>query len=408
MSRNARRVLMACYGGGHVHSLIPVARELARDEGISLTVLGFTTARAAFVRAGVPARGYGVIEDYLVQPCPELVPLFIDNASHPDVSAAETFAYFHVGLHDLIQSHGQVEALRLVTERGRVAFQPEATLGRYLEATRPDLVITSTSPRSELAMQRAARSLGIPGLAISDLFLQHESAYLCAEGYAPHITVIAEHVAGFLHQAGCTRSEIHVTGNPAFDSLFTPEARAAGRAIRQRFHLDGQTRLLTWIGTPGEISLRGKAFVDSQAIIAWLEDFCRRHPGHRFAFRPHPNRPLRLPEGIRHGLLLDGEFPIESVIWASDALLLETSTVGLQAALIDRPVITVGADNYPPYEALGLATGVNGLDTLEHALLPPKKPRLDLLGPAGMGDATARVVRLIHRLLGGGTGKEQP
>ncbi len=394
------RILIACYGGGHVQSLIPLARALQAAADVELTVIGFTTARAAFQRAGVEAVGYTVLEPYLLHPCLDLLAPFLPDSGHPDVSEEETRAYFHVGMHDLIEQLGEAEALRRITEQGRVAFQPEATLRRYLEQTAPDLVVTSTSPRSELALQRAARELGITGLAVSDLFLQHEASYLCAPGYAEHISVIAQYVADHLRQAGCDCTQLHVTGNPAFDGLFTEQMRAAGAAIRSELGLAEGERLVTWIGTPQDVSLRGKRFVQNAAVIARLEAFCAANPGHRYAIRPHPNRPFELPDSLCYAHLLGSAYPIEAVLWASDTVLLETSTVGLQAALIGRDVITVAAEDYPPYASLGLATDVPDLEALDAAILARRPPSLQALGPVGLGDAGERVLALIDRLLG--------
>lgn len=400
MSVRPYRVLLACYGGGHVQSLIPVAHALQNDRHIALTVLGFTTARAVFERAGVKAESYTVLEQYLTHSYAKLAEPFVSDLSHPDVKRSESLAYFQVGLHDLIETHGKDEALRLVRRQGRVAFRPEMTFRRYLEATLPDLVITSTSPRSELALQRAARTLGIPGLAISDLFLQHEASYLCDIGYAQHISVIAGYVADFLRDQGCRETKLYVTGNPAFDELFSDSAKIAGKKIQDRFSMGGECRLITWIATPHDVSLRGKPFIPSAKIIEYLESFCDMNPGHKFAIRPHPNRPIELPENCRHGVLLDNAYSIESVLWASDVVSLETSTVGLQAALIGRPVVTINSENYPPYASLGLATDVPNLEALGSVLMNPDRPDLLRLRPAGLGDATTRVLQVIDELLG--------
>lgn len=400
MSDRPYRILLACYGGGHVHSLIPVAGALQNDHQVALTVLGFTTARAAFQRAGVDADSYTVLKRYLTRSCTAIAKPFVSDLSHPDVKPSETLAYFEVGLHDLIETHGRDEALRLVHKQGRVAFCPEKTFRRYLEATRPDLVITSTSPRSELALQRAARALGIPGLAISDLFLQHEASYLCDDRYAQHISVIAGYVADFLRDNGCRQARLYVTGNPAFDELFSAVAERDGQKLRDRFLIRPENRLVTWIATPHDVSLRGKPFIRSAKVIEYLERFCDAHPGYKYAIRPHPNRPIKLPANCRHGVLLDNAFSIESVLWASDVVSLETSTVGLQAALIGRPVITINSENYPPYKALGLATDVPELEAIDGVLLNPDPPDLTRLRPAGMGDATRRVLRVVDELLG--------
>lgn len=400
MMRRRYRVLIACYGGGHVQSLIPLAKVLQQDEEIDLTVVGFTTARRAFARAGVRVNSYSLFETYLIKPCPEQVVQFLPEENHPDVTPAETLAYYHVGYHDLVEQNGLDTALCLMRDKGRAAFTPEATMCRYLDETRPDLVVTSTSPRSELALQRAARSMNITSLAVSDLFLQHESSYICEKTYARHVCVIAEYVADFLRHNGCCEKELHVTGNPAFDYLFTDEARATGNEIRRNLGISNSQRLVTWIGTPGGVSLIGKRFVSNKTVIDKLQDFCEKNPAYVYAIRPHPNRPLELSETLMHGYVLGSTYSIESILWASDAILLETSTVGLQAALIGKPVITVAADNYPPYASLGLATDVSDLCEIDAAILAMTPPDLERLGAVGLGDAAKRILSLIDTLLG--------
>ena len=79
---------------------------------------------------------------------------------------------------------------------------------------------------------------------------------------------------------------------------------------------------------------------------------------------------------------------------------LETSTVGVQAALIGIPVITVAADGYPPYTALGLAVDVPSLACADEALLRARKPDLSRLGAQEPDIATERVTRVIYNLLG--------
>lgn len=399
MSNIHRRVLIACYGGGHVQSLLPIAHALSCDPTIELIVLGFTTARSAFKRAGIKALGYDELECYLEKPCPELVGPFLNDVGHPDISPAETHAYFHVGLHDLIIDYGHERAIEMVREKGRVAFMPIHTFSKYLSAASPDLVITSTSPRSELALQRASRILGIPGLAISDLFLQHEKSYLCDGRYAKDITVIADYISQQLINANCNNTHIHVTGNPAFDSLFSEESRNAGTALRSTFNIGNDERLITWFGTAAEVSLRGKTFLSNRDVIDVLEKYCAAHPGSRYAFRPHPNCKESLPENASFGYLLDGEYPVDAVIWASDVVLLEASTVGLQAALIGKPVITIAAENYPPYAELGLAVDIPDLNSLNAALDNMSSPDLSRLAPVGLGDACQRVLQVINQLL---------
>ncbi len=400
MSNLNFKVIIACYGGGHVQSLIPVIQQLIKEPRIELNIIGFTTARAAFERAGIIAKGYSIFEKYLTMPCPEIAQDFVSDVGHKDVTMDETFAYFHVGIHDLILKYGYKTALEKVKKHGRSIFSPVETFTHFLSEIKPDLVVTSTSPRSELALQRAANALGITGLAISDLFLQHEVKYICDGNYAKHITVFSDYVANYLRRSSCNDSFIYVTGNPAFDKIFSTKYKIKGQKIRQEFSLKNTEYLITWIGTPGNVSLIGKKFVESKKIINYLENFCEKHHGYHFAFRPHPNRPVRLPSTIKYGMLLDSNYSIESVLWASDIVVLETSTVGLQAALIKKPVITIAAEDYPPYKEMGISVDVDKLDDLGDAIIKKIPPDLALLKGLSGNSSANKVVEVIYRLLG--------
>lgn len=392
-----KTILFACYGGGHVQSLIPIIHELRTDESINLIVVGFTTALATFERSGIDARGYSVLEKYIEQPCPDIVNQFIGEVGHPDVKAEDTYAYFHIGIHDLVSDVGCISAIKMLKQQGRAAFMPIKTFTHYLQDIKPDLVVTSTSPRSELALQRAARKLNIPGLAVSDLFLQHEAAYLCDGTYAENITVISKYVADYLRKSLCDRISLHVTGNPAFDAMFAKCEKVTGGRIRKKYAVKPTDRLITWIGTPSDVSLTGKKFVKNRVIIKYLEDFCIKNAGYLFAFRPHPNRPIELPHTVEKGFLLGSQYSIESVLWASDIVVLETSTVGLQAALINKVVITIAAEDYPPYKQLGLSTDVSDVDGLGRAFLNMKQPNLDYF-EANNGKATQSVLKVINQI----------
>lgn len=87
-----------------------------------------------------------------------------------------------MGLRDLARDLGREAALERVRQTGRTAFEPVDVMRRYLRQTRPDIVITTTSPRFECALQKAARLEGIPGLAVGDLFLVDERDWILQKG----------------------------------------------------------------------------------------------------------------------------------------------------------------------------------------------------------------------------------
>ena len=393
-----KRVLLASYGGGHVRSLIPVAHQLRAVPWIDLTVIGFTTARAAFKRAGIDAIGYDSLVSDRDGEWLSAVEPFLPSASHPDVSAEETRAYFGLGFKNLALEYGDDEAGRLMRSDGRKAFLPVTTFADYIDTGGFDLVITSTSPRSELAVQRAARRLGVPGLAVSDLFLQMESEYICRTDYAQDVSVISPFVAEFLRSRELPEGHrTHVVGNPAFDELDDEAFSTEAAEVRESMAIPQSIQLLTWIGSTGKVSLIGKEFLSTAEVVDWLESFCRSNPAYKYMLRRHPSDDCNVRLGP-HGMLCP-DIPIETCIQLSDLLLMETSTVGLQAALLEKPVVTIGADDYPPYAELGVAVDVPNLDSAAAAIHRARPPDLARLGYPSRGAAADSVAKLATGIL---------
>ncbi|GFE51049.1 hypothetical protein So717_28020 [Roseobacter cerasinus] len=389
---------MACYGGGHVQSLIPIAQALLERQDIELEVIGFTTARAAFERAGVPAAGYCCLLDETDQKWIDLARQYAPSAAHPDITDDENLAYHAIGLRDLAEDSGQTVALEQFEQLGRKCFMPQHSFERFLKRTCPNLVIASSSPRSELAMIKAAKRLKIESLAISDLFLQAEAEYICAPDYAENVSVLSGYVRDFLISKGC-QSRIWVTGNPAFDSLAKARSEKLRRKRRSELGLQDTDSLVLWVCQSSAVSILGKPFANPVHILEMLQNLARQAPGTHILIRQHPNKKILDESQIGRALQPPSRWTIEDCLAACDCVLQETSTVGLQAALLGRPVVTINADGYPPYADLGLATDVPTIDAALDVLQHPTKPDLSRLGAPDIGRATDHVLKTIDGIL---------
>lgn len=401
MARSRTRILFACYGGGHVQSLIPVIRALEDRPDVDLRVIGFTTALAALRRAGIDALGYRALLGDDDGPWLEQAGRYVERPLHPEVSETDSLAYYAIGLRDLHIEHGAAAAAELYAREGRKCFLPLHAMRRYLSRHPADLVVTTTSPRSELALLRAARGLGIETLAVSDLFLQYESSYICAPGYASNVSVMAEAVGRYLLAEGFSDGTLHVTGSPAFDALFDATLPTRAASLRQSLGLAPDQRLLLWACPSASVSMIGKPFVEPARMIAFLERYCATSSDVAYLVRQHPNKPVvPASAALVRGQICPAGVPIEVCLHAADQVILETSTVGLQAALLGKPVVTVGAGGYPPYAEYGLARDVASLDEAGPALDARRPPDLERLAYPADVPATRRVEDLVVRLAG--------
>lgn len=380
-------------------ALLPLALQLQADPRIALCCLGFTTARSVFAQAGLQPLGSADLLEPEDEPWLQLARTLLEQPQHPAISQADALAYYALGIKDLAAELGLDQALDQVREQGRRCFRPRASSRRFLEQQQPDLLITSTCPRSELALQQAAHDLGIASLAIGDLFLLHEWLYVCRPDYACHLSVIAEPVRQQLLARGC-RSQIHIGGNPAFDTLLDPSHRSAARDFRAQLGIKSDQRLVLWASHPAVEALTGRQFVDPQAMLELLEQYVSTRPGVRVLIRQHPSVPLFAADlQLRGGWICPPELPIEVCLQAVDQVVVEVSTVGLQAALLGLPVVTFRAGGHPPYAELGLAVDVAELEELPAALDAQQLPQLDALGYPLEEPAADRLMRLCCRIL---------
>jgi len=398
-SRSAIRPLLASYGGGHAHIIATVGRALlAADYDVNM--IGFTTAYRALERANLPVKS---IEDLLIEDEDrqyiDEIQKFLPSDTHPDVSDSETEAYFALGFRDLCEGFGKAEAIERTKSLGRKAFEPVSSMERYLRKTQPDVVITTTSPRFELAMLKAARNLGIPSVAIGDWFLIQEREWILNGEYAAHLCVLTESMVGQLLGEGLKGTRLHVTGNPAFDMLALQDGNMQRRIdLRKEMGAEGKTVIL-WPAAGSEAAMGGQKFATPEEVVEVMEAVCRTNPEYFYVMRPHPNNPFEMPDAAMNGILSPAGLSAEDGLLMADLVCVEVSTMGLQAALIGKPVICVGFADYVNYPKYGLATAADTLDEMAKILIERSYSGPTDLDMPPLGTATENVVKVIESVL---------
>jgi Lipid A disaccharide synthetase len=390
--------LLACYGGGHAQIISVLAMAMTK-RGLNPRVIGFTTAYRSLRRAGIDAFSVEALLEPEDERFLEAAGQFIGPESHPDVTTAETRAYYAIGLHDLVTRLGWNDALQAIGAHGRKAFEPTTVLSRYLQKTRPDIVVTTTSPRFELAMLRAGRALGIPTLAVGDLFLVKESEWIVSPGYAQNLAVLSDDVAEFMATKGYPPADIRVTGNPAFDSL-APGAGDERRraALREAWNLTDKTVVL-WPAPGSAMSMIGRAFQPVEQVISALEGLCAKDPSFSYVYRTHPNTTGSEALPIVRGRLDQGALLPEEALLIADIVCVEASTMGLQAAIRGLPVICIGFADYVMYPQFGLAQSVDSLEAAMELIVRGKVPPPSKNKMPPVGNSTELVLSFIEEIV---------
>lgn len=344
------RILAVTYGAGHVNMVLPVASVLNRS-GHDVSIVALTTAHGPAERAGFHPLGFRDFlraSDVLAH---EWGPRLSGGTSpNPDVHPDETSAYLGLNYAELIATRGAEGAARDYAERGRQAFFPIQTVGRIIDEIQPDLVVATSSPRAERAAVTAAAARGIPALVLCDFMPQSELEWLAVPGYGNRLCVMSQGVKQRIVEAGRHDDEIAVTGNPAFDAVFELDAESLRRDWRNRHGFGPDCRVALFASQPDREENLG-----ARAAVRLAE--AGRSKGWLVVYRPHPN------EQFDHSILPNW-IPVSGggeSIWESlcgcDGCLVISSTVGIQALLVGRPMavydIPVNADP-APYPAMGL------------------------------------------------------
>jgi hypothetical protein len=402
-------ILIVTYGAGHVAMAIPVAR-LAADNGHKVTVLALTTAQRASFAAGVSTIGYA---DLLAFSSPAArqhgLSLCLDASDSDPVPRAESIAYHGINFAELVEDLGLDGAQAEYEAKGRHAFLPIRFMKRVLTSLEPDVVVATNSPRSERAAILAARALGIPAVCLVDLFALQEVQWIGQPQYADRVCVLNSAVRDFLIAHGRQPDEIVVTGNPAFDGLASADACASGRALRSARGWDDGLINILWASQVEPERHPFDARVGDPKLPRMIEATLRQvvsaETALRLVVRYHPSEQVVFEPAERVELSPGGE-PLSAVLHAVDLVVVTASTVGLEAHISGRSVISVDLSIFTPdapYSEMGISKGVQSIDALAKEI---KKwagefTHSGLSAPPSSPDqvsATRKILEVIERL----------
>lgn len=400
-------ILLVAYGGGHVAMLAPVARSLIA-RGHTLVFLALTTAGAYLERAGIPFIGYrdlpGAGNGDAVAWGQELTREMPSGGSVP---LNESIAYMGLNYQELVAEHGLEGAARLFAEKGRQAFCPVGLFKRWLHELNPSLVIATNSPRSEQAVLEAASALGIASICAVDIFGLQEIQWIKKPGYASRICVLNEQIRDMFVSEGCRAETVLVTGNPAFERLQQPEAREAGRAMRDTKGWAQDETVILWAS---QVEPERHPFVPRtgdptlpRRIETSLRDFVKGNGSYRLVVRYHPSERVQFQSGQARVDLSPSSEDLATLLHAVDIVVVTCSTVGLEAHLAGRPVLAVAGSVFSqdsPYGEMGIAVEVALPDQLAEALANVSPQALPVATHKRSASATNNLVAVAESLLG--------
>lgn len=345
----APRVLFVSYGGGHIGMVLPVMRELeALLPDVDCTLMALTTGYGKAKAVRPVTLGY---RDFLHLVDADAALAWGERLStgntSPDVPLEETVAYLGINYLDLIAQHGEAGAVEHYREHGRYGFRPLHFMRRVIDALQPDAVVATNSPRSERTALDVASERGIPAVGMVDLFGLDSDTYVLHEPKPAWTCVLSEVVRQRLIARGFPPEGVVVTGNPAFDGLFSADNRErADRFLAEHGwqHLKpvlfaGHVEPYAHPDTPVPA---GQALPREVEVV--LREQVRQQPELALIVRYHPSdwtQYPRLPDEPRIHFSEPPTEPIHPLILAARTVVVQTSTVGLESAVGGKQVISI-------------------------------------------------------------------
>lgn len=332
--KQAQRVLGVCYGGGHVLMLIPVLEHL-RSLGYEVHVLGLTAAGIPLTEAGFEPLGF---LDFLKDDDTRAIEhgKRLAEKMHCDgkvVSLEESIAYLGLSYADLEDQLGVEEAGVEFERLGRQAFLPVSILRRVFDQVQPDVVITTSSPRAELAAVKVAAERKIPSVGMIDLFGgQVIGGRLLTDILSDYVCVPFEGTIPVLKEWNVTRDQMMITGNPNLEWV-TKVPAVQDRSWRERHNLK-ETDILALYAMQPETRDYCDLVEDS------LVQAVQQNPNLKVAVRAHPCQPDSDAQLVLDRLG-DAGLPtfsdsLSELIYACELLVTGNSTVALEAVLLGR------------------------------------------------------------------------
>ncbi len=386
--------------------ILPIVKLLKNNENFNINILALTTAKAVLDAEGIPSVGFYDLVKGDFSKLKEIGQKLVGKKSASNVvKYEESVAYHAVNYKELVDVLGESKAAKVFSESGRQAFLPVEFMKKTIREINPDLVVTTNSPRTERAAILAARQLGIPALCLVDLFALQEVKWIGDPDYADHLCVLNESVRSMFIAHGRKESEITVTGNPAFDSLFSDKVLSKVAEAEEKFLPRENSKIRLFYASqlepavhPFDESLKGDTELP-RSIENKLREFVRENDSFELVVRYHPSENVGFQPQERVYYSKPSE-SLHALLHAVDLVIVTASTVGLEAHLVGKQVISVDASIFTrdaPFSEMGISEGVTEVDMLGEKIKAIALSN-STTNPEKL-DSTTNVIDVIKRLV---------
>jgi len=239
----------------------------------------------------------------------------------------------------------------------------------------------------------AARARDVPTMMFYQSLIQPHPYY--GVNYTDRIAAYGTQAVDALTASGVPRDKLILTGNPKFDKIPQRSAEQDARTVHEELDVP-PGRPFALIAT--HLLERGSAEWVTEAMAAFIDEPMIRWT---LVIKPHPDddpaayQRLAVRAGFDNAVILEPRAPLYPLLHTAGAVLTGYSTVGLEAALFDKPVIAVNFSGRPHpvrYDEEGIALPAQSPAALRDAL------RKVIGGDCALDDLARARQRYIERI----------
>lgn len=362
-----KKVLMICYGGGHVQIIKELYKKILDMEDVEVIILSLTASSKILREEKI---SFKTILDFYNEDTDKGIYEFgkkfcIKNNVDTSIGKEETYLYHGYALSELMEKYSKKAVEEGFKKLGRKIFLPILFMKRILKQEKPDMVITTNSPRYERAALIAAKEMGIKNLSIEDLFGVKDEAVstemanyfdndIYENIYGDYLCIISEESKKNLEKSKVKK--VFATGNPSFDKTLRLFLEQKNNQIEKDIHK--KTICFLSQNYPYKFTLLNK-----------LIEISKRKE-YKLIVKIHPNEKK---EDYFNKLGNElSEISIENSnlyknILKSDIVITVDSTSALEAIILDKPVI--GKKNkFVPFKKMGIGLEYENIDEIEELI----------------------------------------
>ena len=254
----------------------------------------------------------------------------------------ESVFYLGISMLELVNVHGENDAIRLYREMGRRVFLPLRVSDTILNYEKPDIVFATNSPRMERAFVQSAMDRYIKNFQINDLY-----SFEALNIVSNNIIVMNDFVKREIEYS--RKANIFVLGQPALEESYNLVRKLNNAKVRRKALVSSDKIVLTFF-TQQKLSKdeNGKVlgvYSNQKLINLYLDLFrkLKRLDIYEICVRTHPNQ-----DASEYKMLFDHSKHLNPILSSyesinvSDIIIIQDSTIGVEAIVSGKLVFTFG------------------------------------------------------------------